>query len=343
MAHANRRHSDEAQRLLALEDEELLDTPAEPYLDTLVRIAQGVFGVETVLVSLVDRQRQWFKARRGLSAAETPRDISFCQHAILQEQPMVINDAREDQQFHDNPLVTGPPHIRFYAGQRLFNRNGMALGTLCLIDSHPKTLQPAQVDLLKDMAILAEGYLKLRSVSRQSVQLKAAVSREQRKAMLDSLTQLWNRAGLMHFLPLQQKDAQQNGQRLGVLFCDLDHFKRVNDTFGHQGGDQVLWETARRIGSAVRPEDIVTRSGGEEFVVLTQVSEPEQLQRIAERIRHGIAERTVLIDDTELELTISVGTAIIRDGESTESLLHRADLALYQAKRNGRNRVEEAQ
>lgn len=118
----------------------LVDTPAEHYLDALVELARETFGVKTVLISLIDHDRQWFKARIGLDAEQTPRDLSFCGHAILASEPLMVTDASRDPRFHDNPLVTGPPFIRFYAGEPLHASNGQAIGTLCLIDPSPRLL-----------------------------------------------------------------------------------------------------------------------------------------------------------------------------------------------------------
>lgn len=333
---------DEPLRQQSLDSHELVDTPADPYLDTLVRVVREVFAVKTVLISLIDHDRQWFKARQGLNTAETPRSISFCGHTILATHPLIIEDTLSDTRFLDNPLVTQAPHIRFYAGQPLYAEDGKALGTLCLIDSIPRKMSDQQLHLLIDMAVLVEGYLKLLRVSEQTVQLRAALSREQRKSMLDPLTQLWNRAGLNHFLPKQLQQAEEQGRQLGVLFCDLDHFKPVNDTHGHAAGDQVLWETARRISAAVRPLDVVTRSGGEEFVVLLLVHDQQELLRIASRILKAVNQRPITTDATPLNLTISIGAAMGRAQEQPEHSLKRADAALYQAKGNGRNRVEMA-
>ena len=331
---------DEVLRQQILDDNELLDTPADPYLDTLVRVVREVFAVKTVLVSLIDHDRQWFKSRIGLDITETPRTISFCAHAILGTQPLIVEDTYNDLRFHDNPVVINNPQIRFYAGQPLFSEEGQPLGTLCLIDPAPRQLSNKQLRLFIDMAVLVEGYLKLRHVSAQTEQLRAALSREQRKTMLDPLTQLWNRAGLDHFLPRHQQQADELGLSLGVLFCDLDYFKKVNDNHGHAAGDQVLWETARRISAAVRPQDVVTRSGGEEFVVLLQVHDEHELLQIAERIRSTLSKEPVETDNQPLHLTISIGAALRNAGEPPSSTMKRADQALYQAKNNGRNRVE---
>jgi len=122
--------SDESERLAALRALNLLDTPAEPRFDRLARIAQRHFGVDIALVSLIDTERQWFKSRQGLDVCETHRDVSFCGHAILKEEVLCIPDALEDPRFADNPLVTGAPHIRFYAGAPVHAPNGQRIGTL---------------------------------------------------------------------------------------------------------------------------------------------------------------------------------------------------------------------
>jgi PAS domain S-box-containing protein len=138
--------------LAALQALHLLDTAAEPRFDRLTRIAQHHFGVAITLVSLVDVERQWFKSRQGLDVCETHRDVSFCGHAILSEDVLCIPDAREDPRFADNPLVTGAPYIRFYAGAPVHAPNGQRIGTLCLIDPVPRALSPPDRALLRDLA-----------------------------------------------------------------------------------------------------------------------------------------------------------------------------------------------
>lgn len=332
--------SNETQRQQALERQELVDTPADPYLDTLTRITRDLFDVKIVLISLIDKDRQWFKSRQGLAVAETPRSLSFCAHAIAQDDLLVVEDNLEDPRFCDNPLVLEPPHVRFYAGVPLHDAAGMALGTLCLIDTVPRRLDAPQLARLRDMAYLIEGYLKLLDSSKQTQQLRDALSQEQRKGMLDALTQLWNRTGLRHFLPLEQAAAERNGLHLGLIYCDLDHFKQVNDKYGHAGGDHVLWESARRMSTAVRPQDVVTRTGGEEFVILAQVHDEQELLQIAERIRLAIASQPMQLEQAEVQQTVSLGCTLLTSGENAMDALKRADQALYRAKHSGRNRSE---
>ena len=130
----------EAERLHALRTLKILDTSHEERFDRVTRMAKRMFNVSISLVSLIDEDRQWFKSAQGLEATETPRDISFCGHAINQEGLFIIPNAIEDQRFHDNPLVTDAPNIRFYAGYTLKIREGLNIGTLCLIDQKPREM-----------------------------------------------------------------------------------------------------------------------------------------------------------------------------------------------------------
>ncbi|MGB0630141.1 MAG: GAF domain-containing protein [Alphaproteobacteria bacterium] len=128
----------EDARIEALYSHDLLDTPTEGSFNALTRLAARVFSVPMALVSLVDRERQWFKSAHGLDTEETPRSISFCTYAIMQPDPLVVLDALEDDRFKDTPLVTGPPNIRFYAGAPLIDKKGFRLGTFCVIGTKPR-------------------------------------------------------------------------------------------------------------------------------------------------------------------------------------------------------------
>lgn len=146
--------ADEADRIETLRQLLVLDTPAEDRFDNITAYAQSQFRVPIVLVSLVDANRQWFKSICGLDATETSREISFCGHAILHDDIFEIPDALKDERFADNPLVTGPPRIRFYAGAPLAMSNGQRVGTLCLISPAPKRLDDWERQHLKSLASL---------------------------------------------------------------------------------------------------------------------------------------------------------------------------------------------
>ncbi|MBA4094677.1 MAG: hypothetical protein C0489_11395, partial [Candidatus Accumulibacter sp.] len=147
-------HNEQA-RLAALAELEILDTPPETRFDRYTRLAAMTFGVPIALVSLIDADRQWFKSRTGLEPQETPRSISFCSHTVQARDMLVVEDAARDPRFADNVLVTGEPHIRFYAGQPVYS-DGQAVGTLCIIDRAPRVFSIEERQVLKDLAGLVE-------------------------------------------------------------------------------------------------------------------------------------------------------------------------------------------
>ncbi|MGK7891188.1 MAG: ATP-binding protein, partial [Leptolyngbyaceae cyanobacterium] len=153
---------DEEKRLAALQRYQVLDTLPEQELDDLTLLASHICGTPIALISLVDSDRQWFKARVGIDATETGRDISFCGHAIVDQKLLVVPDATQDQRFFDNPLVVQDPEIRFYAGAPLITPDHYALGTLCVIDRQPRQLTPQQVDMLTALSRQVVSQLELR-------------------------------------------------------------------------------------------------------------------------------------------------------------------------------------
>jgi len=190
------RPHDEEERIAALRSFEVLDTDPEVAFDDLTRIAALVCGAPIALVSLVDSDRQWFKSRHGLDATETPRELAFCAHAIQQERAMVVSDSHQDIRFADNPLVTGAPHVRFYAGAPLQVGTGSAIGTLCVIDHLPRDLAPEQLEILEALASQVVHQLELRRTSRR---LAAATRRAlalERMMMTYTPRTVWQQLGL---------------------------------------------------------------------------------------------------------------------------------------------------
>jgi GAF domain-containing protein len=154
--------STEAARVAALNRYAILDTEPEQSFDDLVVLASFVCRTPIATLSLVDDHRQWFKSKVGVEVRETPRDISFCAHAIQQEELFIVPDALADPRFKDNPLVLGDPHIRFYAGAPLIDEDGYALGTLCVMDRQPRELDDTQKEALRSLRRLALSQIELR-------------------------------------------------------------------------------------------------------------------------------------------------------------------------------------
>ncbi len=340
---------DEAERLASLKRLNILDTPDEERFDRVTRLASRLFEVPIVAISLVDEDRQWFKSIHGLQVKQTPRSVSFCGHTILGDGAMIVEDAQEDPRFADNPLVTGDPDIGFYAGHPLTTADGQKVGTLCLIDRRPRSLSDADLTALRDLATITENELNIARFSRAQQELLSQLEEAERRSLLDPLTSLWNRAGVMKVLDREMAYSRREGVPLSVVIADVDHFKRVNDDLGHLAGDEVLREIARRLRSSQRASDMVGRIGGEEFLIVLPECGAAGAAHSAERARAAVARQPVVWTDGGapriLEATISLGVAAREPGERLEigDLLRLADEALYRAKDSGRNRVECAQ
>ena len=154
---------DEPERLSALAASRLVDTQADDRFNRIVRLASLATGSPIALVSLLTSTRQWFKARVGLDAESTPREWAFCSHAVLSEAPFIVEDAARDPRFRNNPLVQGDPQIRFYAGVPVRDKDGYALGTLCVIDREPRKLRGTELQALQDLADIASEAIQDRS------------------------------------------------------------------------------------------------------------------------------------------------------------------------------------
>lgn len=333
----------EEARLAKLYEYQILDTLPEQGYDDLTYLASRICGAPISLVTLVDRDRQWFKSRVGLELAETPRDFSFCAHAILQSGVMVVPDARQDPRFADNPLVTGDPHIRFYAGAPLVSPSGEALGTLCVIDRKPRQMEEEEQKALAALARQVTAQLELRREiqERRRYQeiLEQANARLKLLADHDELTGLYNRRVLIARLKEEFHRALRYEQPLSLLMFDVDWFKAYNDAFGHPAGDEVLRQIAHLVRRMLRAGDVPARYGGEEFAVVLPNTLAQGALALAERLREAVANTPWPLRP----ITISVGVASqTAAAEDPLTLIAAADQALYEAKRAGRNRVVQA-
>jgi diguanylate cyclase (GGDEF)-like protein len=288
-----------------------------------VRLARRILGVPVALVSLVDSDRQWFKSVQGLVATETGRAESFCGHTILQDSPLIVRDARSDQRFHDNPLVTEDPSIRFYAGAPL-RVNGRTIGTLCVIDQQPRNLGPAQIACLEDIAAMVEA---------EFATLADATS--------DALTGLCNRRGYDNVT----RQLASAGERhpamladLSVALIHLDHFKAINDTYGHEAGDRALVAMSEILGQVFRATDWVARVGGDEFAVVGCSAGRMVASGVHDRLSAAVdAYNTGSGEPWTLEYSMGIAHWDVDADQRLEDVMRRADAAMYEAKRAGRD------
>jgi len=456
-------HFAEGDRLGFLRRLEILDTIREEVYDDFALLASTICRTPIAALSLVDENRQWFKASVGLDVRETSRESSFCSYAILQDEPLVVNNATLDERFADNELVTGEFHLRFYAGVPVYVE-GMPLGSLCVIDREPREISPDQLaalsalarqishtfearltkireqeyrDLLEDaerafehvrrryeslfragavaqictdpegvireINEMAEALFNVRDfqvIGTELTMLVPAVLKERvgkmahsnltdlaeelftnassltmpllwhgakvlmgsdglptgllhsfrresaerppttldldliRLALTDELTGIANRRGLV--TELERAFRSIDREQVSLILIDLDHFKSVNDTYGHVEGDKVLKALAEILEGNSRSGDVPARFGGEEFAVVLPRTDAISARYIGERLRRTIAEYPWPL----APVTVSVGVATTSSVVTTPNgLISLADVRLYEAKRNGRNQT----
>jgi EAL domain-containing protein (putative c-di-GMP-specific phosphodiesterase class I)/GGDEF domain-containing protein len=324
--------ADEAARLQELRSYGVLDTDADPHFDDISELARRIAGTEIGIVSLVDENRQWFKSCVGapLGQQETPRQVSFCGHTILQRDPLVINDALQDSRFADNPLVTGEPGIRFYAGFPLITSNGFVLGSLCAISLRPHQLSPEQIDSLRRLSSLTVQQLQ---VLRESGLLTAVQSglREERivaplQEQPSSLERLISREQMQQMLALLF--GMGLGSPFTLLRCRFRDYERVNATLGSSLAEQFINEAARRVLAAVPKTASVARFAEAELVVLLPFDvEEAQIQEVAERLI-AFANQVYRQGLQSLSMAVSIGIASFRNNyENVEAMLADTSMA----------------
>lgn len=335
---------DEAARLLELRSFGVLDTEQDSRFDNISELTRYIAETEIGIVSLVDSDRQWFKSCVGatLGQQQTPRDISFCGHTILQRQPLIINDALEDRRFADNPLVLAPPYVRFYAGFPLITANGFVMGSLCAISRQPHQLCDQQLDALSRLAALTVQQLEnLRnSALLQASQKGLEVERLRNLASerLTSLERLINREQMIQMLDLMF--GMEIGSPFTLLRCCFRDYERVNSNLGGLVAEEYMNEAARRVLAAVPRSATVARFADAELVVLLPfAAEDSDVQKVAERIL-AFARHIYRCGNQSLSMSLSIGVAIHRlNYESSEAILADTSMAVRMARSSSASAV----
>ncbi|BBC71892.1 GGDEF domain-containing protein [Altererythrobacter sp. B11] len=309
----------EDDRLTALADYEILDTGAEQPFESITDLVRMTLNVPIATVTFVDGERQWFKARRGVDRSETPRDISLCEHTILTNEALVVPDTCQDARFRDSPLVRGEPHIASYLGIPLVNREGYALGALCAMDNVPRIFPPQQIEIMRKLAELVLDWLEMRRIAQR-----------------DFLTGILTRRALLQEAEREVTRFTRYARPGALAIFDIDHFKAINDRFGHPAGDAVLVAVAAACAPVLRAGDALGRLGGEEFGLLLPETGAADALGVAERFRAAI-ETLRLPDHPGIRVTASFGIAPLQAGCEAAEWLERADRELYRAKHGGRN------
>lgn len=315
--------TDEEARLAALRRYEIRDTVESRPFQRIVDLVQQIMGVPMAAVTLIDADTQWFRAQRGLTGTEMPRAEAFCNYTIAQRGPFAVSDARQDPRFADNPMVTGAPHIRSYLGVPLTTPDGYNVGSLCAIDNEPRHFDRSQGEIMRKLAEIVVEQFELQQIAKQ-----------------DSMTGALTRRGFFAEVEKEFQRAGRYERPSALVIIDVDHFKAINDRYGHPAGDAVLVSIANACMATMRKSDIFGRIGGEEFGLLLPETEAEEARLAAERIRSMVESTIVQVGGTEVRATVSLGVAPRpAAGETAATWFGEADIALYEAKQFGRNRV----
>jgi diguanylate cyclase (GGDEF)-like protein len=335
----------EPERLDFLHGMNVLDTPIEERFERITRLVCTTLDVPIAALSLVDGTRQWFKSVQGINASVTPRSIAFCAHAILEDGIVVVNDATKDERFYNNPLVTGTPNIRTYAGCPIYASNKIKVGTLCAIDTKERNFTKEQLNTLKDLTKIAEAELAIDAFSEASQQLLVELNEAKRSAMIDPLTRVWNRAGIEVLLKKEWEMAKRKRSPLSVIFFDIDDFKKINDTHGHCAGDDVIRRLSRIIVSSIRSCDSIGRWGGDEFLAVLPLCQVEDIMRVVNNIDQAVNsaevdERFNIIRKSLYTMSMGAASLVPDESNSLEMLIRNADRAMYKAKRAGKGKFE---
>lgn len=316
----------EAGRLAAVHAVGLLDTPADPHFDRLVRMLSILMDVPVALITVVDRQRQWFKAAIGLDARETDRDHAFCAHALAAPDLLVVPDATLDARFAENPLVTGTPGIRFYAGAPLILPGGHVMGTLCAIDRKPRQITVAERWLMTELAATVISMVELHGANLQL----------ERTAQTDPLTGLATRTAFLDGMVARLVQARSDRCALALMVLDLDRFGAINALLGHAAGDALLRTAATALQTWAPPGSAVARFGGDRFALAMQASDVASFAPHAEACRQAVVRA---VADGGWTIGASLGGAWFTEPPTdVEYALAQAEAALLAAKRAGGDR-----
>lgn len=313
----------ETERLEALERLDVVDAPRDEAFDRMARLVRSIFDVPSALVSVIDAHRQLYKASEGFPGSEADRRSTFCTYTIQSDSPLIVQDTHLDPRFAENPFVTGEPHVRFYAGAPLTTVDGHNIGTLCAMDTKPRSFGPREVAILKELADLAMDQIDLR-----------------RLASTDPLTGAMTRRAFDAAGRRAVALALRHKHNLSLISFDVDHFKAVNDDFGHAAGDSVLAGIGLAVAGSVRESEIFGRLGGEEFSLLLPHTDRRGAIEVSERLRAILSGLPFEPNGRSHPISASFGVATLDlETQDLDALLDHAEAAMYEAKAAGRNRV----
>lgn len=349
----------ETARVKGLRDLGILDTPAEERFDRITRFANQLLGTPISLISLIDTDRQWFKSAQGLDIRETSRESSFCAHAIIQEKTFFVEDATKDDRFKDNPLVTGSPNIRMYAGHPIETESGLRIGTMCVIDRQPRQLNERETAILQNLAEWVKTELRNLELektvrlleAKASLSFQKTLSQEKLYEFFNGLTlidpdlRLPNTVYLNLYLTQEIARMRFSPFEIAVLAVGIDDMIKYEHTYGAPAAMAGLRAIAEVVGDYPKwPRGMTFRYGRDRLIVVLPQKNREQAVDVAEKIKDAIHQ--VFQKNREklsAEMTVSFGiSSMPAAAGTTDRLLTKAIEALDLGQRQGKSRIKYA-
>jgi len=327
----------EDARMAELGKLDIVYSPAEERFDRITRLARRVFNVPVALVSLIYEDVQWFKSNQGLLQSESPREVSFCGHAILGNDTFVVPDAASHPDFSDNPLVIGEPFVRFYAGQPI-KFGGYNLGTLCVIDQQPRELSPSDFDSLRSLACWVETELKYDMFSKSQLELISKVNTLERKSLINSVTGTWNQRGIEDVLARELSRSSRERDQTTVMLVQVNSLDEDQDAHINAA---VKKEVAQRVRSSIRPYDSVGTYDDNYFLIVLINCNVETAEIIAQRILRFVTIEKIIAGDLKISPSINIGSLTNQNSENyfMEKIIKGARSALRQSLALGDNQL----
>jgi diguanylate cyclase (GGDEF)-like protein len=305
------------------------------------RIGKRLFRVAKCLLHFDDPSIDFHEGQHSSPSVEA----DFCASFPLSARLIVVPDMREEPSLIKHAMVAGAPFLQFYASAPVYNAENMLVGRVSLVDYKQRSFSENDRLALIDLACMVERELSVRSMNALQLELQKKNKNLRRKSLIDPLIGTWNRGAIMRILAIEAIRCDKLGVPLSVVVIDLDFFKKINDTYGHPAGDEILVMVTSRLRSCIRAQESLGRYGGEEFLAVLPGSSHEVAYTIAQRMREAVASHVTAIGDAQVNVTISAGVCAtdLFPAASTDELISRADKALYKAKDAGRNCVVQAQ
>lgn len=320
---------DESERQVSVTKLDLTDTPAEERFDRLTRLASKVFNAPFSMLTLLDNDRQWFKSAQGHLLIETPRAESFCKYTVMDDIPLIVEDASTDQRFFDLPAVFDMG-IKFYAGVPVFAPDRKKIGTFCILDFESRQADPDTISYLEDLAKCAESELRLLSFIAAERELLSEMDELRRKASIDPVTRTWNSEAIRALLTkIREENPGSGSSGLALLCLRLKNLSDVNESFGPEFGDSLLREVASRIRSVMPEGACLGRLRASDFLIILPQLRASESEKVGQRFVKRVADQPFRLNGKSVDISVYGGLSFQTNlVESNESLLGSLDEVL---------------